>query len=185
MKELLNTCCMGIKFNNEKCRGLWGQMFLQNAAKIFLVSSPDPTLLENGVWGQDYFNSGYGEFQIMRTEQHDLFSSGLIVVRLVFTQLVFLLFNAFELPVILTHSLIEVCVLDSLIVWKPQSLSSEILLHHGSLWHFKRSLVRNLCCFCSLLSFSQFSACHNGLDLLAKMAKKHQHSLHGVELPCS
>ena len=36
--------------------------------------------------------------------------------------------------------------------------------------------------FGSLLSFSQFSACHNGLDLLAKMAKKHQHSLHGVEL---
>ena len=30
--------------------------------------------------------------------------------------------------------------------------------------------------------FSQFSACHNGLDLLAKMAKKHQHSLHGVKL---
>ena len=41
---------------------------------------------------------------------------------------------AFELPVILTHSLIEVCVLDSLIVWKPQSLSSEILLHPGSLF---------------------------------------------------
>ena len=26
LKELVNTCCMGI--NNEKCRDLWGQIFL-------------------------------------------------------------------------------------------------------------------------------------------------------------
>ena len=29
--------------------------------------------------------------------------------------------------------------------------------------------------------FSQFSVCHNGLDLLAKIAKKHRHSLHSVK----
>ena len=42
-----------------------------------------------------------------------------------------------------------------------------------------------LCCFRSLVHcclFSQFSARHNGFDLLTKTAKKHQHSLHGVEL---
>ena len=37
--------------------------------------------------------------------------------------------------------------------------------------------------FLFTVSFSQFSACYNGLDLLAKTAKKHQDSLHSVELP--
>ena len=36
--------------------------------------------------------------------------------------------------------------------------------------------------FSFIAVFSQFSACYNGLNLLAKTAKKHQHSLHSVEL---
>ena len=72
---------------------------------------------------------------------------------------------------ILTHSLIEVCVLDSLIRFS---------FNNGSLFGTLNVRVHcNLCCFCSLLSL--VSSLH-GLDLLAKTAKKHQHSLHGVAL---
>ena len=46
--------------NNEKCRGLWGQMFLQNVAKIFLFSV---------------------EFQIMHTEQHGIYTASILAVQ--------------------------------------------------------------------------------------------------------
>ena len=72
---------------------------------------------------------------------------------------------------ILTHSLIKVCVLDYFIRF---SFNIALSLFGTS----NDDLVRvhcNLCCFCSLLSSL------HGLDLLAKTAKKH-HSLHGVAL---
>ena len=64
----------------------------------------------------------------MCTEQHGLYCSKIIIYT------VFLLLNHLELPFNSYSQAQLVCVLDSLIVWKPQSLSSEILLHHGSLF---------------------------------------------------
>ena len=87
--------------DNEKCRGLWGQMFLQNV-KIFLFSV---------------------EFQIMHTEQHGIYTASILAVQHFRTA-------------VLNYS--HACVLDSLNVWKPQSLTSEISFTMAlSLWYFK------------------------------------------------